>query len=320
MAENPQRMSFAKPLWIAGIGAGLCAVGWMYGGLRFYWNENWNDLKLVNFLAAWIPFVLSILIAFVPEKEMTPGKKWFWRGSVIAMGFLWSVVLWHQQVITEVAASKDQERIVSDAVTKSNAHSDEEIGKVNSEVSGVRSDLKSATTTLGKVVQQTEINLNKSITSVGKPDPPKKAKLQFTFWSDAKNSAELVPIKEISAPLINGVVKVEFSVGNISEVTAEPGDIQVRICSDCTFAKEPEGFQHPKGQAEQDRELDFQSIFVGMYIPKMTLEIVPPPLGDRMEISFSYGCKNCAFDSPGAVSRFKYYVNIVRTATPLSQQ
>src|SRR5216684_8879088 len=80
MAEK--RMSYRTALYVAGTSVATCAILWLSWGIYLYWN----DLKLVNFLAAWIPFVLSLLLAFVPEHEMTPVKKFFWRSSVIGIG------------------------------------------------------------------------------------------------------------------------------------------------------------------------------------------------------------------------------------------
>jgi hypothetical protein len=91
-------------------------------------------------LAAWISFVLSF--AFVPEHKMSTTKKILWRSGVIAVGFIWSVVLWHQQVITDKTAKEDQERIVTKAVTQSNEHSDKQIGAVRQDVQGVETDMQ----------------------------------------------------------------------------------------------------------------------------------------------------------------------------------
>jgi hypothetical protein len=102
--------------------------------LRKFVGGWWSDPTIINFLAAWIPFVISIFIAFVPEHEMTSRQKWIWRSGGIIIGFIWSVVLWHQQVIVGLEAKRDQTEIVTKAVTQSNQHADEKIAGVRDDV------------------------------------------------------------------------------------------------------------------------------------------------------------------------------------------
>src|ERR1022692_1354441 len=109
-----KRMSMRIPSFIGIATVVFCALIWLCRGMYVYWD----DPKIVNFLAAWIPLVLSILVAFVPEHQMTVKKKIMWRGSVILVGFIWSVVLWHQQDITDRIARADQERMVTNAVIR----------------------------------------------------------------------------------------------------------------------------------------------------------------------------------------------------------
>ena len=67
MAGNGKRMSIRTPLVIGGAGIAACGIAFLSFGLYILWDSP----RLINFLAAWIPFVLSILFAFVPSgKEM----------------------------------------------------------------------------------------------------------------------------------------------------------------------------------------------------------------------------------------------------------
>ena len=67
MGGKGKRMSLRTPLVVGGVGLGMCACAYLGFGLYIYWDSS----KLIKFLAAWIPFVLSILFAFVPSgKEM----------------------------------------------------------------------------------------------------------------------------------------------------------------------------------------------------------------------------------------------------------
>jgi hypothetical protein len=305
--EKAKRMSFRVPLWVAVASFSACGLFWLFWGIYLYWN----DVRLVNFLAAWIPFVLSILLAFVPEHKMSTKKKVLWRSSVIFIGFVWSVVLWHQQVITDLEAKKDQTAIVTQAVTQSNQHSDEQIGAVRSDVQGVKSDVQGVKKDLQDTVKKSTSSLSESIGKVGKPEPPQLAKLRFTLWTDATNSEQFPLVTETTLQVHEGSVAVEFTIQNIADVSAEDGELWIRICGDCRFAKEPEGFNHFKGAPEQDRHKAFQRMLPGIALEKMTAEIVPPPIGNRFEVDLFYGCKNCVVATKPGPNKQIFFINVV---------
>lgn len=78
------------------------------------------------------------------------------------------------------------------------------------------------------------------------PTPPhENAVLQFSLFTDALKEP---PVSELTlSPDSNGVVSINFVVTNASNVEAENAEIWVQLCSLCTFAKEPVGFEHPLG-------------------------------------------------------------------------
>src|SRR5690349_4513203 len=76
----------------------------------------WNDPNIVNFLIAWIPFALSILMAFIPDSRLSMKTRVAWRGSVIGCGLAYSVLLWHQQALTQKIGFQDQQRMLTDAI------------------------------------------------------------------------------------------------------------------------------------------------------------------------------------------------------------
>jgi len=121
-------MSLRRPLMVAGAGFGLCACAYLVCGLFLYWNSP----ELINFLAAWIPFVLSVLFAFVPAgKEMKhEWMKWSWRGGVVAIGFFWSVMLWHQQDLNSQTSAAQTQGALGSAVSQANSHADQQFKKV----------------------------------------------------------------------------------------------------------------------------------------------------------------------------------------------
>jgi hypothetical protein len=252
MVENKSKHLSVRPaLWVAGGSALACAVIWTGWGAYLYWN----DVRLVNFLAAWIPFVLSILLAFVPEHKMTTIKKLLWRGSVIFVGFVWSAVLWHQQVVTDATARKDQEHIVASAVTKANEHSDQKIGAVQkdvqgvkTDVGGVKSDLKETKDTLSNMVSESEEAITSGLSKVGKPEPPELARLQFTLFPPPDDPEARLPIltRSISQDK-DGNVSVDVSFTNTSGTAADTVEMWIDVCRRCSFAAEPANFSKPNG-------------------------------------------------------------------------
>jgi hypothetical protein len=91
----------------------------------------------------------------------------------------------------------------------------------------------------------------------------------------------------------SGSVAVEFVITNTSNVSALRGDISLRICDLCRYAKEPEGFVKTNGALDSDRGKEFQHILANSTIEKMTAEIIVPLNVTRFEIDVYIVCENC---------------------------
>jgi hypothetical protein len=283
--QPSQKMSYRIPIWVAVGAVTLCAIAWLCEGIYFYWH----DVRLVNFLAAWIPFVLSTLIAFVPEREMSTLKKYLWRSGVIGVGFAWSVVLWHQQVVMDEVTKVDQTRIVTQAVTQSNIHSDEQIA-------GVRKDFQSESATLDEKIKglsgqlsSTETHISGSISKIILPDP-QYAKLQFSFYSTMGD----FPLTTISSsPDKDGVFSVDFYAKNTSDTTAtKQADMWLYVCDDCSVVEAP-GFDQPKGLEEHARHKMVPNLNPGVAYEKMTLRVKPKHPFPFFDLGFRYACEFC---------------------------
>src|SRR5580698_5368595 len=81
------------------------------GAIESYWNNE----QLIDFWTAWIPFAISILLAFIPDQQMKTKTRSVWRVLVIAFGFFYSVLLWHQQTLTAKSANAAQQQILNAA-------------------------------------------------------------------------------------------------------------------------------------------------------------------------------------------------------------
>jgi hypothetical protein len=293
--KTTKRLSLRPALWV-GFGSftacALISIGW---GTYVYWN----DIKLVNFLAAWIPFALSILLAFVPEHKMSTTKKLLWRSSVILVGFAWSVVLWHQQIITEQTALADQEKIVNNAVTKSNNHSDQQIGEVRKDVQGVKTDLKDTKEVISGMVSKTASDLTISLGKVGKPEPPELAKIQFTLFVDNMTSDKSPLLTQMVHPDSDGTVRFNVSFFNTSGTSAESVDVWLLLCDQCSFTQEPPQFDRPSGLNERMRHAMVPLLNPGTWFIKIPLAIKSTLTAPyQLNIGFKYACKACGKQSP----------------------
>jgi hypothetical protein len=279
------RMSLRVPFWVAGSSAVSCALIWLGWGIYLYWN----DIRLVNFLAAWIPFVLSTLIAFVPEHKMTKAKKAWWRTSVIAVGFAWSLVLWHQQLIADETARADQLAIVTKAVTQSNAHSDEKIGEVRQDVQGVKTDVLS----VKQALSTSTSSLNESIGKVRLP-ASEKAAYEVSLWPATITEW---PIRRQSLPIVNGVVTFSFTI-QIKGHMAKQTRLWLRLCKGCKYAKEPSGFQNLTAHAGKGDDPNERMLVVGDFLPNVAFTpvdvgVIPPVDQNFFLVGVLVGCENC---------------------------
>jgi hypothetical protein len=281
---------------------------------RFYGPRAWNDLHLVNFIVAWLPAVFSILVAFVPDKDLEKRMRIAWRIVLISCGVLYSVFLWHQQTLTDTANAASERQAVTDAVTQANRHSDErfrgvdnEIGKVQNQVQDVGHQLKTATG-----------DIDSNIKSVGKPEPPELAKLEFSLPKDGMLEAEY-PIKETTVDLHNdGTFQVRFLIKNISHVQAETVEYWVFICDLCSYAKEPAGFDNPSGNPKTVRHRMIAGLNPGVTFSENVLDLkldratLPPRNLYNLELSFRSTCKNCG--ALGKPSTLILHLNPVQAA------
>jgi len=304
-------LSIHRALLISTVGplASIIIVVWRW----IYLHEGEEDfgLMLANYAVAWLPFAISILIAFVPDMRKAHIA---WRVLVIFAGLTYSIVLFKQQILSMAAAKRDQERATRVAIEESNKHSDQKIGEVRQDVRGVKSDVQGVKKDLQDTVKKSTSSLSESIGKVGKPEPPQLAQLRFTLWTDTTSSEQFPLVTKTQLKTHEGSVTMEFTIQNIADVPAEDVELWIKICRDCRFAKEPEGFNHFKGQLEQDRHKGpVPRILSGIAIEKMTAEIIPPPVDNRFEVDLFYGCKNCVVVTRPGPNKEVFLIDVVRT-------
>lgn len=316
MAEKDKRMSLRAPLILGAVGFAVCGVAFLAFGLYILWDSS----RLINFLAAWIPFVLSVLFAFVPSgKDMKhPWIKWGWRCGVVIIGFCWSVMLWHQQDLTDKANVKQIQDAVEKSVTDANNHSDEKIGGVQKQVETVEQNLDDTKTEISAQLGKTETNITNSIGKVGKPAPPELAQLQVSLWEEGQDVASEPVETESITQNTDGSVTVQFLIRNVSDVGAEDPDLWVLICAQCAYTKEPDGFEKPPDIGiGQERHIHIHgTLNPGVAFKILSVSFKSDVFSSPYAIGFKDSCTNC-----GAIKPLKkFIVNVEPTSTLLSPQ
>lgn len=306
---------------IIGIGMGLVVVCPILIHLGRFWIPRvWGDLRFVNYLVALIPTILSILFAFVIDKDLERRMKTMWRLGIVACGILYSVVLWHQQELTDTTNLRMQTTIVNEAVNKANEHSDQQIGYVRSDVQGVqkglgitasKDDLSKTATALTKIVSKSQADLTDSINKM-KPIPPEAAKLQLSIFPAKGNTAPLPILTGSVEKAKDDTYSVDLLFTNASATAAENLDTWFEICQACSFGSEPAEMDRPAGSDEHVRHRLVPLLNPGAQLAtKLSLKsTLPPPF--QFDVGFRYACKACGVEGTKATQK----VTLLALPTP----
>ena len=119
-----------------------------------------------------------------------------------------------------------------------------------------------------------------------------RLRVEFSFYEMAR-SHELPPITELTAPLENGVVNVQVMATNLSNKSAFNPFIYIRLCKDCKYATEPEGFRYVPGAQPMERERHYDRLLGLTRLPMISLSLIPPSNAELFPIGFYYGCDDC---------------------------
>jgi hypothetical protein len=170
--------------------------------------------------------------------------------------------------------------------------------KLSAELSKLQT--QAATEELQKELAKVKGELQKTQRALA---PGPKAVLAFSFEQPPPGKP-VVPSTKVRLPLrADGTVRVEFTVLNLSDVYATDGEITLRICDICKFAKEPETFLRVSGQPDTARIMPFKQFPPRTSMPTMTVDISPPAAPGFL-IGIVYRCLTCVIDvevSQGAV-------------------
>jgi hypothetical protein len=122
---------------------------------------------------------------------------------------------------------------------------------------------------------------------------PQKAKLLFSFYSDAMNQDQY--ITNVYVPVKDGKVKVSVAAVVVGDVTAQGVNVWFRVCDVCSWAATPAGFSMLP-EEPRDRSAKMGDMLPNVVSPRWDLEIALPeyPRSHMTVVSAFYGCNNCA--------------------------
>jgi len=247
------------------------------------------SLRLTNFAVACTPVALTIVIAFIPDLRRAPMK---WRIGVVSIGLMWTLLIFKQEVLTENEQNRVITEAISRAVSKSNKHSEQEIGNQVQKLTGVfREGLGQVSNGLSHQMSNGLSTLNQNLSKVGQPPEPKFAQIQFSLWDEQfRDFPELVDTVERDS---EGVFKVYWTGRNTSDVAAENLEFWIVLCDDCTYAREPEGFDRPPGTSDVVRHRMFGFLNPGVTIAKIEMDVRMNGHYGWFEMDVKYSCKTC---------------------------
>jgi hypothetical protein len=301
MADKGKRMSALRPLRIAAAQILACILVVVARVVYLYGLNFWQSTTAINFLAAWIPAAIGIVVAFVPDKDLERHMRLRWRFTVASFFVGWSVVLWHQQVLNDQASTGTNSALLTGAISKANQHSDEKFAGVQKDVG----DLGDKVETVNK--QQIELaqdfakatgDIKTNLGKVGKPDPPEPAKLRVSLWKDGQGKAQEPVESETVQQNPDGTVTAQFLVRNISNTGAQESDLWVMLCDSCTFAKEPDGFEKPAGTPEKERHIHMSPLNPGVAFKVLSVTFKSEPTFPKYAMGFLLSCGNCGKMDP----------------------
>ncbi|HEX6505287.1 MAG TPA: hypothetical protein VF011_18740 [Terriglobales bacterium] len=255
-----------------------------------------------------VPYALAlgaIILGGVEIRKNWHEYKERWLKNTVAtvfviVGLLTIVSLRHDQAEKRKADEKAEQQMsalraearAANGAQKENTKLFTEWSKrMSDQVGDLKAEVK--TEKLQKKLAEVQAELLKTQKAMA---PGPKAELAFTFFPFTNPPPPAKPVlsKQVTLPLdSDGSVHVDLTAVNPTEVDATDGEINLRICDRCKFAKEPERFARMKGWGETVRFAPFTNIHAMEAFRTITLEVIPPEDLNRIPISFAYRCHTC---------------------------
>ncbi len=251
-----------------------------------------------------IPYILAagatILGFLTLLKEWDEYKNARLRGGVVVVftivGMLGFVSL-HLENREKKKAAEDISGLKGQVESAENAQKEntkvfvESFKSLSQKVTDLQTQVK--TEALQKQVKRLQADLQANIKALG---PGPKAELLFSFsHPQAPLGQPVIPIKEVTLPLkLDGSVHVEFNILNSTAVDAIDAEVNVQICDQCKYAKEPDGLSKLPGLEETRRYLFIHNLHAMTAYETLSLDVIPPPFVQAFPVGMDYRCNACS--------------------------
>jgi hypothetical protein len=160
--------------------------------------------------------------------------------------------------------------------------------------------------------------MSRALSDVTKELEDAKTKLQRPLARFAATIAtpyyDKMPITETVGERTPEGIRASFGVFNLSSVTAEKGEIIIRLCDGCQYGVEPEGgFTKTKNGPDDERVREFDRVQEHSVVQDMAVTIIPPFTAGSQKLVFAVlvKCENC---EPGTFKRL--FVDIPSVVPP----
>jgi hypothetical protein len=262
-------------------GGGCISAGFILGSLWIYNHRGDADQQdvIVNFVVAWIPTLLGILIAFVPDLRKAHLA---WRLAIVAVGIMWSVLLARQQILALRTSRNQQQQAIMNAVNQSDAHTDQQIA-------ALRDDMKTSVKGLSSQLSETGTKITGNILS---NKPPKVEPARLTFSLFGLGSAFPITSTSMRADATDEF-SLDLTVKNVSSTSANQGELWISLAPDCVYASEPDGFDRPGGTDESTRHKRFDNLNPGVSLEKMNIKVKLVKKHAGFDMALRYSCATC---------------------------
>ena len=160
---------------------------------------------------------------------------------------------------------------------------------MSKEVSNLKAEVK--TEALQKKLTTVQEELQKTQKAMA---PGPKAELTFTFLPFDTYSSSTTPVTDVDLPMnLDGTVHVEAGALNMTSVDASDVDLNIQICEQCKYAKEPADTVKLTGFSDTVRLLKTPHVQARQVLTSIILDITAPPGTKSFQVGFSYRCSTC---------------------------
>jgi hypothetical protein len=174
-------------------------------------------------------------------------------------------------------------------------------GAMSKEVSNLKAEVK--TEELQKKLASVQADLVKTQKAMA---PGPKAELTFSFVPFQNPPSGSIPVSHVILQAnLDGSVHVEFAVMNHTVVDATNIELDIQICDNCKYAKEPAGLTRTPGAPDTIRTLHLDHLLPRSIYETISLDIIPPSNSVDVPVGFNYRCSTCILPTSPATGTFR---------------